>query len=122
MTRYFALALHADKSYTSSKPIPARSSKAGLRLKNSSFWLMSLLFILGVAYLLQVGSLSTKGYVIKDLEVRLADLKEQNGRLEIEARSLQAIENIETEARTLNLVPAGVASHPLLDGNFSYQR
>ena len=83
---------------------------------------MSLLFVLGVAYLLQVGSLSTKGYVIKDLEVRLADLKEQNERLEIEARSLQAIENIETEAHTLNLVPAGVASHPLLDGNFSYQR
>ncbi len=83
---------------------------------------MTLLFVLGVAYLLQVGSLSTKGYVIKDLESNLADLKEQNERWEIEARSLQAIESIETEARTLNLVPAGTVSHPSPDGNFSYQR
>lgn len=122
MTRYFALALNAGNMNTNTKTAPARRPKAVFRLKNPGMWLMSLLFVLGVSYLLQVNSISTKGYEIKKLEQRLLELKEINERLEIETRSLQAIETIEVETRTLNLVPAASVSHVLTDSNFSYQR
>ena len=83
---------------------------------------MLLLFVLAVVYLFQVNSTSTKGYGIKSLEVRLTQLKETNEKLELEARSLQAIDTIETQTRTLNLVPATNVSHLSADSNFSYQR
>ena len=70
-------------------------------------WLMFALFTLGIIYLMQVNSLSTKGYEIKKLEQRLVELKEANGRLELESRSLKAVETIQSEAKLLNLVPSG---------------
>lgn len=120
VTRYFALALNTPNSNT--KTAPARRPNAAFRPKNPGVWLMSLLFVLGVSYLLQVNSISTKGYEIKKLEQRLLELKEINDRLEIETRSLQAIETIEAQTRTLNLVPASNVNHVLMDSNFSYQR
>ena len=83
---------------------------------------MSLLFIMGVAYLLQTNSFSTRGYEIKDLQGQLTELKDQNEKLEMEARTLKAIETIEAETRTMNLVPAGNSQHLGPQDSVSYQR
>ncbi len=80
-----------------------------------------MLFFIGVAYLLQVNSLSTKGYEIKKLELRLVELKEASERLELEARSLKAVETIQKEASLLNLVPSGGVNY--FPGNdYAFQR
>lgn len=82
---------------------------------------MGFLFMLGVAYLFQVNSLSTKGYEIKKLEQRLLELKETSERLELEARSLKAVETIQGEAKMLNLVPSGGVNY--FPGNdYAFQR
>lgn len=120
MTRYFALALNTNN--TSAKPAAVRRTKPALVTKNPAIWLIILLFGLGVGYLLQVNSISTIGYEIKALEERLASLKQQNKRLEIEATSLRAVEAIQAETRAMNLVPAGQARHLGADSDFTYHR
>src|SRR3989344_4238913 len=98
MTRYFALALNTGSLAAKTKPAASSRPKFSGRPKNLRSAILSALFVLGVAYLIQVNSISTKGYEIKQLE--------QNERLELEARSLKAIETIQAQAQALNLVPS----------------
>jgi len=82
---------------------------------------MVLLFAVGISYLMQANSLSTKGYEIKKLEQRLVELKETSERLELETRSLKAVETIQDEAKMLNLVPSkGVNYFP--GNDYAFQR
>lgn len=59
-----------------------------------------------IAYLLAVNNLSTQGYEIKRLENTLAQAKAERDRLEIEAASRKAIQSMDLEIKTLNLVPS----------------
>jgi len=122
VTRYFALAINSNP-ITNPKAVTLRQPKgAFFRVKNPGIWLTVFLFVFGVAYLLQTSSVSTRGYEISKLETRLSELRVQNEKLEIEARAMTTIESIESQTRTLNLVPAAQASHIRADSNFSYQR
>lgn len=82
---------------------------------------MVALFFLGVVYLLQVNSISTKGYEINKLEQRLVQLKETNTRLELEARTLKAVETIKMEAKILNLVPSRGVNY-FLGNDYAFKR
>lgn len=82
---------------------------------------MAMIFSLGAVYLFQVNSLSTKGYEIKRLEQRLVQLKETSTRLELEARSLKAVETIQTEAKILNLVPSRGVNY-FAGNDYAFQR
>lgn len=104
MGRYFALALGIP-AQTQTKVKPKKS--AAIHRPNFGLWIVFLLGLLGIIYLMQVNSSSTKGYEIKSLERQLTDLKEVNKRLEIETASLKSIQNIEGQVKTLNLVPSG---------------
>ena len=73
---------------------------------NPGFWIISLIFVIGVAYLMQVNSITTKGYEIEKLEQNLLSVKEANKRLELETASLKSIQTIEAEVNTLNFVPS----------------
>lgn len=88
---------------------------------NWGSWIMVALFVLGILYLLQVNALATRGYEIKKLEKRTLELKEANGRLELEATALKSIETIEKEAKILNFVPSGQVNY-VEDSNFSYNQ
>jgi len=79
------------------------------------------LFAFGVAYLIQVNSISTKGYEIKKLEQRLLELKETSERLEFEARSLKSIETIQAQAAVLKLVPSKGVNYTSGNG-YAFQR
>lgn len=125
MGRHFALTLGLSKqqrtrnSYTymsffkqrgkvsgCKKRIEKKSKEMGFLRFNVGTVLVALIFLFGVLYVLQVNSLSTRGYEVKNLEQRMAELKEQNKRLEIEAASLRSIQNIEDDLQALNLVPS----------------
>ena len=102
MGRYFALTIGIGsqmQTKTKTKRLPASRTRFGL-------WLVVLILVVGGVYLVQVNSSATKGYEIKKLERQLMDFKETAKRLELEAASLQSIQNIETTAQTLNLIPS----------------
>lgn len=103
MGRYFALTIGIGSQMptkTKTKRLVA-TPRTGFGL-----WLAALILVVGGVYLVQVNSSATKGYEIEKLERRLMEFKETAKRLELEAASLQSIQNIETAAQTLNLIPS----------------
>jgi len=96
---------------------PVRSWKWNL---NWGVWIFSFLVIFGVLYVFQANSLSTKGYEIKQLEQQQAELLESLKRLELEAAELKSIESIETEMKTLNMVPVPGVNY-MRDRDYAYQ-
>lgn len=102
MGRYFALTLNML--------VPAvaknKTRKPAFMKINLGLWVISLIFVIGVAYLIQVNSITTKGFEMEKLEQNLTSIKETNKRLELEMASLKSIQTIESEVNTLNLVPS----------------
>jgi len=103
------LSQQKQKFSLNSKPRTSRS--LGLAL-------FSALVISLVTYLVLVGSVTTKGYEIRDLEQRASILKEQQRKLEVEASGGQALRGSEQSSKGgfvavdrieyLGAVPAGV--------------
>ncbi len=117
MGRYFALALNlGGQVQTKPKSQKTKSSKI-----NYGFWIVVLLIVFGIAYLMQVNSTSTKGYEIKKLETKLTGLREQQKRLELEEASLKSIKAIETQVKSLNLVPSENVNYPKTKNGYAYQ-
>lgn len=65
---------------------------------------LSLCFILGMGYLWQVNGLATKGYQIKDLEVKASVLRQQNKKIELEITELRSTARLNSEVKKLGLV------------------
>lgn len=100
MGRYFALTLNLPVQ-VKSKPQSASRWKTNWKLV-----LVVLVVLVGIAYLFQVNDTATKGYEIKVIERRLAELREGVKRLELEAAALKSIQTIEQEVEFLNLIPS----------------
>ena len=90
------------------------------RSSNIGFILAMVLTASALFYFVQVNSISTKGYEIKELEKHVQALKESNKRLEIESSALKSIESIQNEAQSLNLVPSGAVKY-LPGSEFTYR-
>lgn len=78
--------------------LPARTTKINLLL-------IICTVIFGLAYFLQINSLSTKGYEIRRLEQKIKSLELEQKHLEMQSSSLQSISRIQEQANKLNLVP-----------------
>ncbi len=61
--------------------------------------------ILGLVYLFAVNSMGTKGYEIRKLEQQVRTLEADQKIMQLQVSDLQSINRIQTEAKTLNLVP-----------------
>lgn len=122
MTRYFALAINAAGSLPKAKSQTTYKPKRVFHVENWGMAVSAALFVLGIVYLFQANSLSTKGYEIKNLEQQVVNLKETNERLELEARSLKSIESIQAQAHLLNFVPSGKVDYMQTETSVSYQR
>jgi len=72
--------------------------------KNLVIFVFILTVAIGLCYLVQVNSLATKGYKIKDLEERVADLRTKNKSLELEITELRSTERISREVENLEMV------------------
>ena len=118
MGRYFGLTLNMIGLAPAKVKKPARSWKRNpVRLGG---WIFALLVVFGVLYIFQANSLSTKGYEIKQLEQQQAELLEALKRLELEASELKSIESIETQMKTLNMVPVSGVNY-VRDRDYAYQ-
>ncbi|MGE5392865.1 MAG: hypothetical protein ACM3NH_03930 [Candidatus Saccharibacteria bacterium] len=72
----------------------------------------------GALYLFQINSLGTKGYVIRNLEVKIKQLETENKHLEVQTSSLKSITRIEQEAESRNFVPASNVTY-IKDAGFA---
>ena len=114
MGRYFTLTL-------------AHSSRRGYRRATINphliggpvavgFAVVGMVFVIGLLYLTQINTVSTKGYQIKQLQDQITDLQGQNQKLELKATELQSIQELHTTSSTtqINMVP--IASVQFLPG------
>lgn len=92
-----------------------KSSTATLKINLA---LLVAIVLIGVSYLFQVNALGTKGYQIRQLEVKLDQLQAEQKNLKVQSSSLQSINRIEEEANKLNFVPAGNVTY-IKDPNFA---
>ncbi len=83
-----------------------RKPKSSTSVMNLNLAILAAIMLFGVTYLFQINSLSTKGYEIRQLEVKLKQLEAENKNLEIQTSSLQSINRIQQESQKLNFVPA----------------
>lgn len=95
-----------------------RKPKSEHRTLRLNLVLLVLIVLIGVGYLLQINSLGTRGYQIRQLEVKLKQLEAEHKNLEVQASSLQSINRIEQEAKKLNFVPTGNVTY-IKDGDFA---
>lgn len=87
---------------------------------NWGLWIMISLVVFSIFYLIEINSMTTKGYEIKKFEKRITALKESEKKLELEAASLQSIQVIEESAQVLNLVPSAGMNYPSQNG-YAYE-
>ncbi|MBI2356409.1 MAG: hypothetical protein HYV13_04365 [Candidatus Doudnabacteria bacterium] len=105
---YYATALPAQKIKT----------KAKYSIWHLNIVLLFAVLIFGVAYFIEINSLSTKGYKIKQLEQKIKTLEMENKHLEVQASNLQSISRVQEQAIELNFVPIGNATY-LKDSDFA---
>src|SRR3989338_1646028 len=116
MGRMFALALHLPaEPKVKNKKITATKMKVSFKF-NFGLVIFAMLLVFGALYLWTVSDTSTKGYEIRSLEKQLGQAQEQGKRLELEAASLKSAQNLEQDAKALNLVPSSGVNYVSDDG------
>lgn len=72
--------------------------------------------LLGIFYLYQVNDLANKGYEMKEVETRIANLLEANEKNKIRELELRSMYNIEKATENLDLVNSSNVSYLEIDG------
>lgn len=101
---------------------PASKSKNNFSRKNrlsakffisklGGVFLAILIIFSFVSYLIQVNSLATKGYQIKELEKQLNELMAEKADLELETLSLQSLSAVKDRINDLGMVASGQAEY-----------
>ncbi|MEO8065768.1 MAG: hypothetical protein ABI643_02845 [Candidatus Doudnabacteria bacterium] len=80
--------------------------------------ILAAIVFFGIIYLFEVNYLGTKGYQIRNLELQVRQVKEDQKNLQIRASDLQSINRIQTQARLLNFVPSTNITY-LKDSDFA---
>jgi len=74
------------------------------RMDKYKIWLMIACAVFGLAYVLQVSSVSNRGFKINNLEKQISALKTANQELELQAASVQSLESLNNKIQKLNMV------------------
>jgi len=62
--------------------------------------------LISLFYLAQSNQITTRGYVIKELEVEKAKILSENERLQVESARLESLNKISEKAEELSMVPS----------------
>jgi cell division protein FtsB len=76
-------------------------------IKTANIVIGLLIVVIGVSYLVQINGLATKGYQIKELEDRIAELSQDQADLELVALSLQSMGAVKDKVEDLGMVAVG---------------
>ncbi len=69
--------------------------------------LIGVTLVIGLFYLIQINSLSTEGFKIRELGKRVSQLKALNQELELRAAEIQSSQNLQSRINQLNMVALG---------------
>jgi len=103
MSKFFHLSKKPKKVFRKRKFLASME----INLKTANIVVSGLIVVMTVGYLVQINSLATKGYQIKDLENKITSLKQEKADLELEALSLQSMGNVAEKVQGLGMVSAG---------------
>jgi len=78
--------------------------------------MVALIVIFTIFYLCQTNNLATKGYKIKNLEDKVAELREKNKKFELEIAELRSTERITKEVENLKMVSVARVEYLQADG------
>ncbi|MDQ1283673.1 MAG: hypothetical protein QG620_21 [Patescibacteria group bacterium] len=81
-----------------------------------AFFLLLSVVASGIFYLYQVNDLATKGYEIKESEIRIQNLERENKKMQIREVELRSMYNIENAAMDLDLVSSSKTDYLEADG------
>ena len=76
-----------------------------ISLKKINLSLFALSALLFVVYLIEINTLSVKGFAIADFKGQLNELNRENANLEVKINTLRSYSYLETKIAKLNLVP-----------------
>jgi cell division protein FtsL len=71
-----------------------------------SVGVVCLVFMAFLTYLVQINTMATKGFEIRELEDQIAVLQDDNKRLELQVIELQSMSTLKEKMRGMNLVEA----------------
>lgn len=80
-------------------------------LVSACLLVLGVVLVFGAYYLYQVNDLATKGYEIRDMENRIAELEKEGKKMEIKEVELRSMYNIEKATQDLNLVNSTSVSY-----------
>lgn len=103
MSKFF----HLSKKSNAPAKTQRLKMRGAISIRMLNLTVISLLLVVGVSYLVQVNSLVTKGYAIKDLENRVDELKKQSNELELQVLDLQSMETVKNKVTQLDMVAIG---------------
>ncbi len=114
MGKHFALSLQLQA--LNAQPRARHSSRQGSRFATAvQRKYGSLLFgaccLLGVVYLYQVNSFSTKGFEINTLQKQISTLQEQQRELQVQSAELQSLQRIQSQPQINSMVPVTTISY-----------
>ena len=97
------------KKRLNSRNYAATYSKKGLKLGPISLGFITVILfsLLSLFYLAQSNQITTKGYILRKLELEKAKVLSENERLQVEAARLQSLNKINEKAKELSMVPVG---------------
>lgn len=84
--------------------------------------LVSLLAVLGVAYLIELNLISQRGFEVRKLEVRLQKLRETNSKFQLQLAELESMNGIEARIAELGMIPVGSVEYVSLGGTVVARR
>ncbi len=78
--------------------------ETGTGKKGINIVIALLICAVGVGYMIEINSVSTKGYAIRDLENKIDELKESNEKKEIKIAKMQSMQEIQNKVSKLGMV------------------
>lgn len=102
MGKHFALTLQLPNYQREAK---TQKTQSKFLSENIGMYLFAGCIVLVLAYLVQVNSLSTKGYQIQKLQNKVSALREDNKKLTINSTELQSMDQVKSDPAITAMVP-----------------
>jgi cell division protein FtsL len=105
------------------------ASSLQIKKENESAWrkwfesttfrvfILVVLAVLGVLYIVQTSSISTKGYAISDLQKQVKILEQDNRALQVKVAENRSMNSIQSRLKGMNLVSALDVEYMMPTGN-----
>ena len=93
-----------------------KTTRYSWSIKSFNIFMICLVVLAGFLYLTQANALAVKGYIIRDLEIKLDDAKVSNRNLELSVQKLQSVGGLAMKSDSIGMVETGEVEYLQLPG------